>query len=137
MLLGHLHEQQRSACALHLVQSEHSLSTAQRSPARLLDLRAPLLRVGEGQQLGPQAESQPPSLATGPTAVCSLPGPAAAGLLLGNSPPQGTSHGRLSPKGPLLPPLHGYVVQRSAIATLSLQQRGPGLLAGYILPTPG
>ena len=117
--------------------SDYSSSTAQHSPAGLLDLRAPLLGVGEGQQLGPQAEGQPPSLAAGPTAVGSLPGPAAAGLLLGNPPPQGASRGRLSPQGPLLPPLHCYVVQRSPIATLSLQQRGPELLASYIPPAPG
>lgn len=103
-------------------------SQAQRSPARLLDLCAPLLGICEGQQLGSQAKGQPSSLATSPTALSSLPGPAAAGLLLGHPPPQGASHGRLGPKGPLLPPLYCYVVQRSTIATLSLQQRGPELL---------
>ena len=117
--------------------SNYSSSTAQHSPAGLLDLRAPLLGVGEGQQLGPQAEGQAPSLAAGPTAVCSLPGPTAGGLLLGNPPPQGASCRRLGPQGPLLPPLHRYVVQRRAIATLSLQQRGPELLASNIPPAPG
>ena len=137
MLQGIWYGQQRRACALHLVQLSCSSRTAQRSPARLLDLRVPLLGIGEGEQLGSQAERQPPALATGPAAVCSLPGPAAAGLLLGNPPPQGASHGRLGPKGPLLPPLDCYVVQRGAIATLSLQQRGPELLAGDLLPVPG